>query len=72
VSTPNQDLRTERVKRCPLLAIAMPYQVWRLAPPEMDCLEASCALWNENLGVCGLVAQGHILGVEVSRAEAFR
>ena len=35
-----------------------------------QCQGRACALWNEHLDVCGLIAEGHLKGLEVERKEA--
>ena len=34
-----------------------------------QCQGGGCALWNNSLGVCGLVAQAYLAGLEVERKE---
>jgi len=56
-------------KWCPFLAIAKPHEIGRMSPTEIDCWQEGCALWNEHLGVCGLIAVGHLRGIEICRRE---
>jgi hypothetical protein len=54
----------ETRKICPLLSIAEPQVKW------LPCKEEKCALWNEQLSCCGLIAQGIIAGTEIAHKEA--
>jgi len=62
-------------KGCPLLRIA--YLI-KLPTSEKDngipvkearCMQTYCAMWNEHLGVCGLISEGWLAGVNTTRAE---
>jgi len=34
------------------------------------CVVELCAFWNDNLGICGAIVQGHLAGIQVAREEA--
>ena len=38
-------------------------------PSDWHCEQASCQLWNQSLGQCGLVAIAYLKGIEVERRE---
>lgn len=59
-------------KKCPILSIGVALSFWKASGPDTHyvvCLETECALWNFNLGVCGLIAEGHLAGIKVAREE---
>lgn len=37
---------------------------------DQTCKREGCALWNNSLGQCGLVAQAYLTGLEVERKES--
>ncbi|MFH1560479.1 MAG: hypothetical protein ABID84_03610 [Chloroflexota bacterium] len=51
----------KNARYCPLAA----------ATPDLGnfCLKDECALWNEHLGCCGLIATGVIQGAAIVRKE---
>lgn len=53
-------------KLCPFLVLANTIgSGW----PTTFCEEIKCALWNDHLGCCGLVAIGMVQGIEIARQE---
>ena len=57
-------------KRCPILMIALSVPGGDWSNPF--CIGEYCAWWNEDFECCGLIAQGVIWGLEVSRKESDR
>ena len=51
-------------KMCPFLVIAN-----NIGAQATLCLENVCALWNDHLGCCGLIATGIVQGIEIARQE---
>jgi len=61
-------MQKQRLNRiCPFLMLAN----WIPAKGygNVYCEEQECALYNEHLGCCGLIAQGVIVGIEIARKE---
>ena len=55
-------------KRCPVLLIC--HECGELDSSQAYCMGGDCAWWNEDFECCGLIAQGVIWGLEVSRRES--
>jgi len=46
-----------------------PMKFNRLNPDDWGCEGSQCAWWNEFLGVCGMIAQAHLKGLEKAKPQ---
>ena len=54
---------SETEKWCPLQTKG------QLSPRPVRCCGGECAMWNEYLGCCGLIAPGIALGQDIDRIQ---
>lgn len=46
-----------------------PMKFNRPNPDDWGCEGCGCAWWDESIGVCGIILQPHLKGLEVERQE---